>query len=248
MLRGEFVELKEDSFYRVIYWMIHKLNLKGSELQVFALIYSFCDDDKNEFYGSLDYISKATNYKKQTVIDSIQKLVDKKYIIKKQKKINGVFQNTYKINLRVVKKNKKSSQNSITKQSNNLTGVVKKTERGSQISLPNNTIYNNNNTIDNIEREYGTFSNVHLTPDEYADLKNRFSDYENKINYLSQYLKSSGKEYSNHYATIIKWADEDAVKTIKEKQKNEKDRIQGTLSFDLNEIMKNARSNTEIKY
>lgn len=244
------MELKEDSFYLVIFWMIHRLKLKGANLQVFALIYSFCNDNKNEFYGSLDYISKATGYTKQSVIDAINKLIDKRYIVKKQKRINGVVQNTYKINLQVVKKIKKGSQISLTHQSNNLNKAVKKIERDSQISLPNNTIDNINNTNDNTEREYGTFHNVLLTPDEYEDLKNRFSDYENKINYLSQYLKSSGKEYADHYATIIKWDDEDSIKAIKEKQKknSKPDRIGGEPSFDIDEIMKNARSNTEIRY
>lgn len=243
------VTLKEDSFYLVIYWMINKLKLKGANLQVFALIYSFCNDNKNEFYGSLDYMSEATGYTKQSVIDAIKALVEKRYIIKKEKKINGVTTNTYKINLQVVKKIKKGSQNILTRQSNNLTRVVKKFELGSQISLPNNTIENTlNNTIENTEREYGTFSNVLLTPDEYADLKNQFSDYESKINYLSQYLKSSGKEYADHYATIIKWANEDTVKEIKNKQNKNPERLNGESSFDLDKIMKNARNNTEIKY
>ncbi len=236
--------LKEDSFYLVIYWMINRLKLKGANLQVFALIYSFCNDNKNEFYGSLDYMSEATGYTKQSVIDAVKALVDKRYIIKKQKKINGVAINTYKINLQVVKKFKKGSQNILTGQSNNLNGVVKKFERGSQISLPNNTIDNINNTIDNTEREYGTFSNVLLTPEEYANLKAKFSDCENKINYLSQYMKSTGKNYDDHYATICLWAEQDKGKA----EKRNPGQISRKPSYDIEQIKHDVQNNTEIKY
>ncbi|MDE6123742.1 MAG: hypothetical protein K2G22_00740, partial [Eubacterium sp.] len=97
------------------------------------------------------------------------------------------------------------------------------------------------NTIDNTEREYGTFENVLLTPEEYANLKAQFSDFENKINYLSQYMKSTGKNYDDHYATICLWAEQD-------KGKAEKDRISSTTSYDLEQIKRDVQSNTEIRY
>lgn len=53
---------------------------------------------------------------------------------------------------------------------------------------------------------YGEFGNVFLSDDEYAKLKERFSDWQKRIEKISAYIKSTGKEYKNHYATILNWA------------------------------------------
>ena len=60
-----------------------------------------------------------------------------------------------------------------------------------------------------IKRKYGTFENVLLTDDEYEKLKDRFNDYEEKIERLSSYIASKGAKYKSHYATILNWARQD---------------------------------------
>ena len=59
---------------------------------------------------------------------------------------------------------------------------------------------------------FGEYENVILSEKEYEKLKNEFPDYEEKIDKFSSYLESSGKTYKSHYATIRKWAKEDAGK------------------------------------
>lgn len=61
------------------------------------------------------------------------------------------------------------------------------------------------------EREiYGQYRNVLLTPSEYGQLKNDYPIYfEQYINRLSEYMKSKGKSYANHYATICSWLKQD---------------------------------------
>ena len=56
---------------------------------------------------------------------------------------------------------------------------------------------------------FGTYQNVRLSDTELQNLKLKYEDWQDKINNLSSYMKSSGKEYSSHYATICKWAEED---------------------------------------
>lgn len=81
---------------------------------------------------------------------------------------------------------------------------------------------------ENIKRKkYGTFKNVNLTDEEYEKLKERFKDYEKKIENLSYYIKSKGDKYKSHYATILNWArkDEDKMpgwfdKELEKDQKN----------------------------
>ena len=52
---------------------------------------------------------------------------------------------------------------------------------------------------------FGDFQNVFLSEKEYEKLKNQFSDFEYKINELSEYMESTGKKYKSHYATIVSW-------------------------------------------
>lgn len=55
-------------------------------------------------------------------------------------------------------------------------------------------------------KKYGEFQNVKLSDEEFEKLKNRFHDYQKRIENLSYYIKSKGDKYKNHYATILNWA------------------------------------------
>lgn len=59
----------------------------------------------------------------------------------------------------------------------------------------------------------GEYGNVFLKQDEYLQLQEDFpDDYNDRIDNLSRYMKSKGVNYDDHYATIRKWAIEDAKK------------------------------------
>ena len=60
--------------------------------------------------------------------------------------------------------------------------------------------------------KYGDNNNVLLTEDEYEKLKEKFSNYSDRINNLSYYLASTGKKYKSHYMTILSWARRDNKK------------------------------------
>lgn len=63
-----------------------------------------------------------------------------------------------------------------------------------------------NNKKNNNIRAYGEFQNVMLTDDEYTKLVEKFPrDYQERIENLSTYLKSKGRRYKDHYATILAW-------------------------------------------
>lgn len=57
--------------------------------------------------------------------------------------------------------------------------------------------------------KYGELKNVLLTAEEYEKLKERFPDYEDRINKLGYYISSRGKKYNSHYATVLNWARKD---------------------------------------
>ncbi len=60
---------------------------------------------------------------------------------------------------------------------------------------------------------FGEFKNVFLTETEVANLKQKYpNDYVNKIEKLSAYIASTGKEYNSHYAVLLQWLAEDLAK------------------------------------
>lgn len=90
--------IKNSNFYVVNGWMVNDLKLTGRELQVYAIIYGFTQDDDTEFCGSLNYISDwlGTN-SRHTAIRAINNLLARGLITKRQTKINGVAVNYYKV-------------------------------------------------------------------------------------------------------------------------------------------------------
>jgi len=61
--------------------------------------------------------------------------------------------------------------------------------------------------------KYGEYKNVLLSEDEMEKLKAEFpSDYQGRIERLSEYVASTGKKYKSHLATIRSWAKKDKPK------------------------------------
>lgn len=55
------------------------------------------------------------------------------------------------------------------------------------------------------KKAYGEFSNVLLTDEELQKLKDRFLDWQERIEKLSAGIASKGYKYKSHYATILSW-------------------------------------------
>lgn len=69
-----------------------------------------------------------------------------------------------------------------------------------------------------VSRRYGLYGNVFLTDKDMEKLRDEFpSDYERRIEELSEYMASKGKTYRNHLATIRSWARRDAARSYAEK-------------------------------
>ena len=62
-------------------------------------------------------------------------------------------------------------------------------------------------------RTYGRYENVYMTDTELAELQAEFPTvWQTYVEKLSAYMKSTGKKYQSHVATIRRWADEDGKK------------------------------------
>ena len=56
------------------------------------------------------------------------------------------------------------------------------------------------------KHKHGEYKNVLLTDEELSKLKDRFPDWEQRINAFSEALEMKGYKYKSHYLAIIKWA------------------------------------------
>ena len=73
----------DDNFYTVQGFMINKLKLKGNELSIYAIIYGFSQTGSQRYTGSLKYLMDWINTRsKQTVMNCLNSLLEKKYIDK----------------------------------------------------------------------------------------------------------------------------------------------------------------------
>ena len=99
--------IRDENFYTVLGWMLNVLQLKGNELIVFAIIYSFSQDGKSEFTGSLRYLQSFANIKsQQTVITTLNGLVTQNYILKRSYFDGKVPRVAYKATLQTIEQKK----------------------------------------------------------------------------------------------------------------------------------------------
>jgi hypothetical protein len=121
--------MKSSSYYVVQGWMINELQLKGNELLIFAIIYGYSKDGQGKFEGSLKYLCDSTGASRNTVISSLNSLIEKEFILKENISINNITFCKYFQNEQVVQFLHG--------------GSAVFDELGSAISAPNNTITNN---------------------------------------------------------------------------------------------------------
>ena len=77
---------------------------------------------------------------------------------------------------------------------------------------------NNNNLKRASTRAFGRYENVLLTEDEYAALKAENPGIDSLIEQLSAYMKSEGRRYADHAATLRLWMARDKGKNTTNKK------------------------------
>ena len=129
--------INKNNYVNIQGWMLSDLNLKGTDLLVYAIIYGFCQVEGHSFHGSIKYLQEWTNCSKPCVISSLNSLVESGLIIKY---IEGFGQpNRYVVNdFYQYKEEPVKNVNLDSKE--NLPSDGKE-------SLPNNIINNNINNI-----------------------------------------------------------------------------------------------------
>ena len=129
-------KLKDDSNFQIYGWMATKLKLKGNELLIYAIIYSFSRNDNGNgvFNASTAYLCEWTGLARKNVINCLSNLVSRNLIIKLENNSLKRKPNVYGINKSILD-NKTSYE---TLHNNNIINTK-----------DNTTINTNNNTIIN---------------------------------------------------------------------------------------------------
>lgn len=133
-------KIKNENYVTIQGWMINELGLKGNELFCFAIIYGFSQITGTAFTGSYQYLADWCNTSRRTIINVIDNLESKGYIIKNLKVTNRIQGLELLVNEMVVK--------------NFHWGSEKISPQGSEKISPNNIDNKNNNRlIDNNKLE-----------------------------------------------------------------------------------------------
>ena len=91
-------------------------------------------------------------------------------------------------------------------------------------------------TKDRTPTPVGEMNNVILTEEEYERLKTKYPDIDTLIDKLSLYIASVGKKYSSHYATLLRWIEDEKIKQPPPKTGGGSD----NCSFDIDEFFEAA--------
>jgi hypothetical protein len=88
-------------------------------------------------------------------------------------------------------------------------------EKNNENDNENDVSYHDSSTIRSkpVRHKYGLYKNVLLSDDDLEKLKTEFSDWEQRIERLSEYIASTGKSYKNHLATIRAWSRKEKPQT-----------------------------------
>lgn len=88
---------KNNNHYTIYGWMIHDLHLKDAKLNIYAIVYSFAQDGKTEFYGGRKYMAEATQRSLCTVDRTLLELEQEGLIKKLERENDGVSHCRYSV-------------------------------------------------------------------------------------------------------------------------------------------------------
>lgn len=91
-------------------------------------------------------------------------------------------------------------------------------------------------------RKWGKFNNVSLTDEEYNLLKGESENYIYYIDKLSSHMKSTGRRYKCHYATLCSWIMDDIKRGYKIPVQLVNGEVKSKASYDIELAMKKAKT------
>lgn len=206
--------IKNENFVVILGFMINDLHLKGNELLIYAIIYGFCQEEGQEFTGSLKYLSQWTGASKSTIMSTLKSLVDKGLISKRDEIRNGVRFCAYHT----------ENYTTIPKVATGYTEI----DTGGISEFEPNNIYKYNNY--NIEREEREETPTLAEIKSFIKDNDLIVDAERFYNHYSQNgWKVGSKKIDDWKAVLMKWDSEDRKKAPRKPKVETKE----TANYDL---------------
>lgn len=233
--------------FQILYdWMVSDLHLKGSSVQVFAIIYGFTRNGQT-CEGSLQFFADKTGCTKQTVLNLLKKLEEKHYIRKEQIRAkDGGVRNHYTAAPEILNRYDSPKQDVETVENaveNPDTGSYFFTPGVKKLECPQSKFLNapsqkiRPNSIDrNISQKdrgehggkplrpqaerfvFGACRNVFLTADEYNQLKATYGEQlDITLTSFSCWMAEQHRSYQNHFAMLTKWCMQDQQRSAPKK-------------------------------
>lgn len=148
-------KLKDDSNFQVYGWMVTNLKLKANDLFIYAIIYSFSQNNGGDgiFNASTAYLCEWTGLSQRAVINCLIRLIKNKLIIKLEDNSLKRKPNIYKINEKLLKTATEKSS----------VALLKKVQQTTEKSSVYNSTTNNISTTTTIEEQLDYVCNLYTT-------------------------------------------------------------------------------------
>lgn len=167
--------------------------------------------EAGQFITSIQNLSKETHLSTQEVRTALKHLIATGELTTFQ---HGKARIITVVNWGEYQGGNKDSNNEVTGCQQDANKMLTPCKEYKNIRIKDNT---NTNAREGII--LGIYHNVRLTQDELQELMKQYpDDYKDMIDNLSTYMRSKGKLYDDHFATMMRWKHEDQEKA---KQKPE---------------------------
>ena len=169
--------IKDRDFVVIPGFTVSKLGLTGNERLLYSLIYGFTKDEEHEFKGPVSYMMEWLGCSRQTVFNTLNSLIEKKLLIKKERYENNVKFVSYKAVIPSMLDLDLQYKKYTTGCENSSLGVVQNLDEGSLKLRPNNIEDNiNNNNI--INKNINSEINLNSSNSKISDNKEKENIYE----------------------------------------------------------------------
>lgn len=91
------MEIRDNNYVTLLGWMRTELDLTGSELIIYALIYMVSQTDKQDYYATQEYAAEWAGVSLRSVRNNINSLIEKELIEKVTRCIDGKYITTYRV-------------------------------------------------------------------------------------------------------------------------------------------------------
>ena len=192
--------------YTIHDFMTEQLQLSGTELLLYALVYNFSQDGNGCFYGSNDYAAKKVGCTRVNVNDKLSRLVKRGLLSRSYGSHNGKPTIDYVAIVPEVCQDSVQCKESLHQMSRKLTdGCDESLHNNQSDNLNDNQASVANNARAKQKTQIREF--VSLSKDEWQKLLDEFgmTDANALVDMLNNYKGSSGKKYKSDYLAIRSW-------------------------------------------